>query len=56
MPSGRSGGGLEGGRHGNRTPWPATIPNMAVVVCKGIFLDALDPQLQNKVGHFMTIA
>ena len=32
------------------------IPNMAVVVCKGIFHDALDPQLQNKVGHFMTIA
>ena len=32
------------------------IPNMAVVVCKGIFHDALDPLLQNKVGHFMTIA
>ena len=32
------------------------IPNMAVVVCKGVFNDALDPQLQNKVGHFMTIA
>ena len=32
------------------------IPNMAVVVCKGVFHDALDPQLQNKVGHFMTIA
>ena len=32
------------------------IPNMAVVVCKGIFHDAPDPQLQSKVGHFMTIA
>ena len=32
------------------------IPNMAVVVCKGIFHDALDPQLQDKVSHFMTIA
>ena len=32
------------------------IPNMAVVVCKGIFHDAPDTQLQNKVGHFMTIA
>ena len=32
------------------------IPNMAVVVCKGVFHDALDPKLQNKVGHFMTIA
>ena len=32
------------------------IPNMAVVVCKGAFHDAPDPQLQTKVGHFMTIA
>ena len=32
------------------------IPNMAVVVCKGTFHDALDPKLQDKVGHFMTIA
>ena len=32
------------------------LPNMAVVVCKGVFHDAPDPQLQNKVGHFMTIA
>ena len=32
------------------------IPNMAVVVCKGIFHDAPDPQLQDKVSHFMTIA
>ena len=29
---------------------------MAVVVCKGVFHDALDPQLQSKVSHFMTIA
>ena len=29
---------------------------MAVVVCKGVFHDAPDPQLQKKVGHFMTIA
>ena len=32
------------------------IPNMAVVVRKGIFHDAPDPQLQDKVSHFMTIA
>ena len=32
------------------------LPNMAVVVCKGIFHDAPEPQLQNKVSHFMTIA
>ena len=32
------------------------IPNMAVVVCKGIFHDAPEPQLQSKVGHFMTVA
>ena len=32
------------------------IPNTAVVVCKGIFHDAPDPQLQDKVSHFMTIA
>ena len=32
------------------------IPNMAVVVCKGVFYNAPDPQLQDKVGHFMTIA
>ena len=32
------------------------IPNMAVVVCKGVFHGALDPKLQDKVGHFMTIA
>ena len=50
------------GRPGGWTAWePDTqagnfIPNMAVVVCKGVFHDAPDPQLQNKVGHFMTIA
>ena len=50
------------GRPGGWTAWePDTragnfIPNMAVVVCKGVFHDALDPQLQSKVGHFMTIA
>ena len=50
------------GQPGGWTAWePDTqagnfIPNMAVVVCKGVFHDALDPQLQNKVGHFMTIA
>ena len=50
------------GRPGGWTTWePDTragnfIPNMAVVVCKGVFHDTLDPQLQNKVGHFMTIA
>ena len=50
------------GRPGGWTAWePDTradnfIPNMAVVVCKGIFHDAPDPKLQNKVGHFMTIA
>ena len=50
------------GRPGGWTAWePDTradnfIPNMAVVVCKGIFHDALDPQLQDKVSHFMTIA
>ena len=32
------------------------IPNMAVVVCKGVFHGAPDPKLQDKVGHFMTIA
>ena len=50
------------GRPGGWTAWETDtwasnfIPNMAVVVCKGVFHDALDPQLQNKVGHFMTIA
>ena len=49
MPSGRNGGSLEGGRHGNWTPGPATSSPTWV------FHDAVDPQLQNKVGHFMTI-
>ena len=50
------------GRPGGWTAWEPDyrasnfIPNMAVVVCKGVFHDALDPQLQDKVGHFMTIA
>ena len=50
------------GRPGGWTAWePDTragnfIPNMAVVVCKGIFHNAPDPQLQDKVSHFMTIA
>ena len=50
------------GQPGGWTAWePDTragnfIPNMAVVVCKGIFNDAPEPQLQNKVSHFMTIA
>ena len=50
------------GQPGGWTAWePDTqagnfIPNMAVVVCKGVFHDTLDPQLQSKVGHFMTIA
>ena len=50
------------GRPGGWTAWELDtragnfIPNMAVVECKGVFHDAPDPQLQNKVGHFMTIA
>ena len=50
------------GQPGGWTAWeldnPAGnfIPNMAVVVCKGVFHDAPDPKLQDKVGHFMTIA
>ena len=50
------------GQPGGWTAWePDTraknfIPNTAVVVCKRAFHDAPDPQLQVKVGHFMTIA
>ena len=50
------------GRPGGWTAWELDtradnfIPNMAMVVCKGIFHDAPDPQLQDKVSHFMTIA
>ena len=50
------------GQPGGWTAWePDTragnfIPNMAVVVCKRVFHDAPDPKLQDKVGHFMTIA
>ena len=49
------------GQPGGWTAWELDtrasnfIPNMAVVVCKGVFHDAPDPQLQNKVSHFMTI-
>ena len=32
------------------------IPNMVVVVCKGVFHNAPDTKLQDKVGHFITIA
>ena len=32
------------------------FPNMAMVVCKGAFYDAQDPQMQTKVGHFISIA
>ena len=31
-------------------------PNMAVVLCKGIFDDTTDPGLMDKVCHYMTIA
>ena len=50
------------GQPGGWTAWELDtragnfIPNMAVVVCKGAFHDAPDPELQTKVGHFMTIA
>ena len=50
------------GQPGGWTAWQLDtrasnfIPNMAVVVCKGVFHDAPDPKLQDKVGHFMTIA
>ena len=46
------------GQPGGWTAWePDTqadnfIPNIAVVVCKGIFHDAPDPQLQDKVRPF----
>ena len=50
-------GSLEGGWHGNRTPGPATsFPTWLWWCARGVFHDAPDPQLQNKVGHFMTIA
>ena len=32
------------------------IPNMAMVVCKGAFHDALDSKMQTRVGHFVTVA
>ena len=31
-------------------------PNLAVVLCKGVFDDATDPGLMGKVCHYMTIA
>ena len=30
-------------------------PNLAVVLCKGVFDDATDPELKGKVCHYMTI-
>ena len=50
------------GRPGGWTTWePDTrsehfLPNLAVVVCKGVFDDATDPELEGKVCHYMTIA
>ena len=32
------------------------FPNMAMVVCKGVFHDSQDPKMQTKVGHFISIA
>ena len=31
-------------------------PNLAVVLCKGVFDNAIDPELMGKVCHYMTIA
>ena len=37
--------------------WPEHFcPNLAVVLCKGIFDDATDPGLMGKVCHYMTVA
>ena len=50
------------GRSGGWTAWePDTqpqnfFPNVAMVVYKGAFYDAQDPQMQTKVGHFISIA
>ena len=50
------------GRPGGWTMWePDTQPehfhpNLAVVLCKGVFDDATDPGLMGKVCHYMTIA
>ena len=42
---------------GTRHPQPKHFrPNLAVVLCKGIFDDATDPELMGKVCHHMTIA
>ena len=50
------------GRSGGWTVWePDTQPehfhpNLAVVLCKGVFDNATDPELMGKVCHYMTIA
>ena len=50
------------GQPGGWTMWePDTRPehfrpNLAVVLCKGVFDDATDPGLMGKVCHYMTIA
>ena len=50
------------GQPGGWTMWePDTQPkhfrpNLAVVLCKGVFDDATDPELMGKVCHYMTIA
>ena len=50
------------GQPGGWTMWkPDTqpehfCPNLAVVLCKGVFDDATDPGLMGKVCHYMTIA
>ena len=37
--------------------WPENFrPNLAVVLCKGVFDDTTDPGLMGKVCHYMTIA
>ena len=42
---------------GGWTMWPEQFrPNLAVVLCKGVFDDATDPGLMGKVCHYMTIA
>ena len=50
------------GRSGGWTAWELDtkpqnfFPNVAMVVCKGAFYDAQDPQMQTKVGHYISIA
>ena len=49
------------GRPGGWTAWELDsrpenfIPNMAMVVCKGAFHNALDSRMQTRVGHFVTV-